>query len=441
MGTAATLAVTFGTSYVLDPFRYNEWSLCFTVSSLIFYMEFGASVLANSLAARHENWPTLAASRLTVRAVLPAWLGGVALASGFGAAIPLLYPGEQHSSSLRTAAILAFLCVGNIAFLIGNITWGEAIGRRKRLRQAFIASAAGRVAMPVATIVLVSVGGLVVGAAAFCAVNLVVAVVAAAACRTSGRSAGVTVGRDVARSEVSGLRSRMRLLAYMVIGMILVSGLDGSIVGKVDFSKVGAYAAAAAVVNAITGTVSAICLPMIRDFSSPGSTVEENRHAVLAGARLNMTVVTLVCVGVTGFAPLLFLVALRADLRSTADGVLPVLAAGVLLRQMPVPLMFLGLSQPDIDRRLRWSPIAEGVSNFAFSVGLGTLFGAVGVAAGTLAAALIGIAIMIPVLTVALNGVVGIRQYLRACAPPLALAAIGVAAICEVSGRLLHIAV
>ncbi len=189
-------------------------------------------------------------------------------------------------------------------------------------------------------------------------------------------------GREVIRSTGA--------MAFWSIAMLCITGLDLIVVGRVDFSAVGAYAIAASLTAAITGLGNALQLPMM-----PRLAATRTRAAMMS--RLGwMTGIN--AVAVIGFAAAVILVVgtpligvlAPHTLRSSAAELTVILTAAVALRLMGGPLA-LALIASGASNRVFVPQLLESIVNVVASITLGVLFGAVGVAFGTLIGAVCGL--------------------------------------------------
>lgn len=182
--------------------------------------------------------------------------------------------------------------------------------------------------------------------------------------------------------------------ALWVLAGLLVAGLDTVIVARIDFGAVAAYTAAAGAVTMVAGVYGSALAPLVP------------LAARLARARQREELVAvflhLVRWGGTAVVAASALLALLAEplldawlgSATGAQGLrlFQVLLAANALRLllMPYPTVLFGTGE---HRRIRVSPLVEGVVNVSVSVVLGLAVGPIGVAVGTLVGAVVGVAV------------------------------------------------
>lgn len=204
---------------------------------------------------------------------------------------------------------------------------------------------------------------------------------------------GVAFGRlriPVRRTLVAGPLAR-RMVAFCgaygvwTLAAVLVTGLDTTIVARLDFSAVAPYAAAAgavAVLTAVYGSALAPLVPLSARLAATGRT-DELDDVFLRLVRWGAAAV----VTTGAFAVLACPPILRAWLGGATAArsvpLLQVLVAANALRLLtfPYPVVLFGTGE---HRRARWTPLIEGVVNVAASAVLGMAIGPIGVAVGTL---------------------------------------------------------
>lgn len=177
------------------------------------------------------------------------------------------------------------------------------------------------------------------------------------------------------------------------IGMLLVTGLDLTIVGIYRFNQVAYYAVAATAVTFLAGLFGAI-------FGAMGSTAAVV-HARGNRAELGRLVVvstrmgTILLLG-TGlplilFAPWVLRLWVGPDYARNTTLLLQILVAANVIRICVTPYVLAMIGSGE-QRRVILTPLLEGITNLIFSVLLAHYFGALGVALGTLIGAVVGVA-------------------------------------------------
>ncbi len=181
-----------------------------------------------------------------------------------------------------------------------------------------------------------------------------------------------------------------RSLAVWILGMILVTGLDLLIVGWYDFRSVAYYAVAASIVAFIIGIQNAICGAFISPVAVQHARGDERQLGLTLTHSTRFGVLFLMGSAI----PICF--AARPLLTAWVGGsyaehaqpllILLIIANVIRLSTTPYCVVLIGTGQ---QRAVVLTPILEGVVNLAVSLWAGRIWGALGVAIGTLAGSLV----------------------------------------------------
>jgi O-antigen/teichoic acid export membrane protein len=198
--------------------------------------------------------------------------------------------------------------------------------------------------------------------------------------------------KHVSKSTIFELADYCFSLTIWGIAMLLVTGLDLTIVGIYRFADVAYYSVAATVVTFLAGLFGAI-------FGAMGSTAAVvHARGDRAGLGRMVTVTTrlgMILLLATGL-PLILLAHWLLKLwvgplyASHATVLLQVLVAANIVRLCATPYVLAMIGSGE-QRRVILIPLLEGAVNLAFSLILGFYIGALGVALGTLIGAIIGL--------------------------------------------------
>lgn len=174
-------------------------------------------------------------------------------------------------------------------------------------------------------------------------------------------------------------------LGVWYLSMMMISGLDVSIVGVFDYAAVAYYAIAVTLTNFVVqtqGAIFAALLPASAVLNARGDSrrlgtllVSSTRYGMLILLGMALPLV------LAGRSILAVWVGREYALRSTLIMQVLVVANVVRLSFLPYATLLLGMGQ---QRKVVMSPLAEGVTNLMASVLLVSFFGAIGVAIGTL---------------------------------------------------------
>ncbi len=202
------------------------------------------------------------------------------------------------------------------------------------------------------------------------------------------------------RLPVSRLAAARRELAYYCVSlsvwsvaMLLVSGVDTSIVGAFDYRAVAAYGLAANLSVFFAGSVNVMMNPLVQVFAgffARGDTGAAMRLLDVSSflASLALMLAGLWLVGLEHFG---FSLWVGPGLAAQAFPFFCLLVASNTVRNTGTPyaMYLLGSGQQN---RVMLTPLIEGLTNFLCSVAGAWLFGAIGVAVGALVGSCVGIA-------------------------------------------------
>ena len=186
----------------------------------------------------------------------------------------------------------------------------------------------------------------------------------------------------------SYLRS-MYGLGVWQIGILMVSGFDLWIVARVNFAAVPGYAIALSFLVFLSGSISAItgpCLPLFATHLAKADRSTFLQHFLVWQKRLLVLVIVLSVL--LWCTPNSFWQLLLQDSASIFTQVFPILLLATCVRLMTL-LYSLAILSANLQHRIVFSPLAEGLVNISCSVLLGLYMGVTGIALGTLLGALV----------------------------------------------------
>lgn len=193
----------------------------------------------------------------------------------------------------------------------------------------------------------------------------------------------------VSRSAGTELAGYCASLTVWGVGMLLVSGLDLTLVGVFDFKKVAFYSVAVSVVTFVAGVQNAVfsvMMPSAAVLHARGASRELGR-LVLEGTRYGMLLLLLMGVPLLLATQSILQVWVGQEYASGAANLLRILLVANMIRLSftPYAVALVGTGQ---QRRVVLIPIIEGLTNLSLSVVAGYYFGAIGIALGTLGGSL-----------------------------------------------------
>jgi O-antigen/teichoic acid export membrane protein len=196
----------------------------------------------------------------------------------------------------------------------------------------------------------------------------------------------------VTRDRAREIGSYCGSTSVWLLAMLMVSGLDLTIVGMFDYSATAYYAVAATLTNFVAqaqGAIFAAMLPASAVLAARGD--EKGLGAMLVSStRYGMLILLAMALPLmlAGNWALGVWVGTYYASRSTLILQVLLVANVVRLCALPYATLLLGTGQ---QRKVILSPLAEGMTNLAASIVGAYVFGAMGVAAGTLIGAFVSI--------------------------------------------------
>jgi O-antigen/teichoic acid export membrane protein len=181
-------------------------------------------------------------------------------------------------------------------------------------------------------------------------------------------------------------------VAVWFAGMLMVSGLDLTIVGIFDYKATAYYAVAVTLTNFVIqtqGAIFAALLPASAALNARGD-AQKLGTLLVSSTRYGMLILlaTALPLLLGGKYILRFWVGAVYAEHSTLLMEVLVVASVVRLSVLPYATLLLGTGQ---QRKVIMSPLAEGITNIIASIVGAHLFGAVGVAIGTLIGSFVGV--------------------------------------------------
>jgi O-antigen/teichoic acid export membrane protein len=378
---------------------FGAWSLVLQLSAYVGYLDFGIQTAISRFVAHSterqdaEHRDRMVSTALACLAASGALaLFGLSLLAVF---LPRLFPHLPGSLifDVRMALVLVggSLSVG----LPSSVFAGIFVGLQRNEVPAAIIGGSRLLSAALVVLVVHNGGGIALMAMVVAAVNLGSYLVQYISYRRV--AAGLVPRMDMALKHVSKAAA-LELFDYCFsltvwgLGLLLVTGLDLTIVGMYRFNEVGYYAVAATVVTFLAGLFGAI-------FGAMGSTAAVV-HArgdraglgrlVIVATRLGMILLLVTGLPLILFAHGLLRLWVGPLYASHATILLQVLVAANVVRICATPYVLAMIGSGE-QRRVILIPLLEGCVNLVCSVIFARYIGAVGVALGTLIGAIIGL--------------------------------------------------
>jgi|SRR6516162_785564 O-antigen/teichoic acid export membrane protein len=373
---------------------FGAWSLVIQLSAFVGYFDFGIqTAIGRFIAHTGESKDAEHRDRIvSTGAAALATAGFLGLVGSVGLALFLSNVFHQVPHFLLRDSSFALLLVGG-SLAIGlpcSLFNGVFVGLQRYDIPAAVIGGSRLVSGLFLVLVVRHGGGLVQMGAVVAAVNLV--------------SYGLqyTFYRRMAprmrfSSHLVCWRAGRELFDYCLslsiwsFAMLLVSGLDVSLVGYFEFEKVAYYSVAATLIVFLAGVQFAlfnVMIPSTAVMQVRGSSTQLGQVMITA-TRYGTFVLLLMGLPLIVAAKSILSVWVGPKYAVEGARILQVLTAANMIRLSAVPyvMTLIGTGQ---QRLVKLTPLLEGVSNLIVSVFGGLFFGAFGVAIGTLIGGVVG---------------------------------------------------
>lgn len=194
--------------------------------------------------------------------------------------------------------------------------------------------------------------------------------------------------------EVRELAFFCASLTVWFLAMFLINGIDTSIVGFFKFPMVAAYGAAISIVGFFSGAIQALMAPLVQIFARLDALAETGKLVDLVyKSSFGCTLFLLTSAALLiSLANPIFIFWVGPEIARDAVPLFNILIIANALRCSAVPYANY-LVATGQQRRVMLGPAAEGLTNLSVSLAGAYFIGALGVALGTLAGALVGVSV------------------------------------------------
>lgn len=374
---------------------YGTWALLLQLTLYVGYLDFGIqTAVARFVAYSDELNDDLqrdgTVSTALVLLICAAVLGAI-LTALLAWQLPNLF--HQMPPTLYHAARSALLIMGG-SFVLGlpvSVIHALFIGFQRNEIPAVI-SIINKLAMAlfIVAVVMQHLSLAAMGAAVAVA-NLLSYALACLALRKLARHVVIRVSR-MSKAVARQLAAYSGSVVVWNMAMLMISGLDLTIVGIFDFKSTAYYAIAATLTGFLIqaqGAIFAALLPASAVLAARGES-QQLGTLLMSSTRYGMLILLAMALPLIVAAHFALQIWAGAEYARHSTPILQILLVANVIRlcALPYSTLLLGTGQ---QHKVIFSPIAEGVTNFAASIGGAYLIGAIGVAIGTLIGAFVGI--------------------------------------------------
>lgn len=393
-------------SLVLPPFlvhrlsaaEYSAWVLILQLSAYVSLLDFGLQTAIGKFVAEHDATGDGEASHhlvstsftILATAALIASLGVMAMA----AHVSTLF--HQMPETLVPKVRLGVIAMGlSAAFALPFSAFASIFTGLQRYAFPTVVAVATRVLSAAALIVLLLMhGGLVQMALVIAFFNIIGAAAQFLGWRSLVRERVNFSFMFFHRSSALRLAKYGSVLSLWTLALLLISGLDTVIVGHYDYKDTGFYAIASSATNVMLLLITSLFGPLLPALSSMQSDTTPSRMGELCIKVTRYCALTLCLLGlplIFGAYPLLSLWVGRPYAARCAL-YLQVLVVGNVIRQLALPYV-LAVVATGKQHLATVAAVAEASVNICLSIFLVQKIGAIGVAIGTLAGAIVSLAV------------------------------------------------
>lgn len=374
---------------------YGAWALLLQLTLYVSYLDFGIQTAVSRFVAHTDELGEEEKRDGIVSTAFLMLLAAAVLGCALVAVLAWQLPGmfRQMPSSLYHPAQVALLCMG-ISFAVGlpiSVIHAFFIGFQRNEIPAVVA-VANKISMAalVAGVVLKHWGLATMGGAV-AAANLLSYIGAFVAWRAWARRvrirlklASCAYARQIGGYSVS--------VVVWMVAMLMISGLDLSIVGIFDYKSTAYYAIAATLTNFLAQAQGAIFAALLPASAVLGARGDGQRLGALlvVSTRYGMLILLAMALPLIVAGHWTLQLWAGADYAQHSTLILQVLVIANVIRlcALPYSTLLLGTGQQS---KVIISPLAEGVTNLIASVVGAYFFGAIGVAFGTLIGAFVSV--------------------------------------------------
>jgi O-antigen/teichoic acid export membrane protein len=389
------LALPFFLVRTLPKDTYGAWAILLQLTVYVGYLDFGVQTAVARFVAHTEELRdfrqrdgilSTAFVLLTVAALLGFTCIGVLIWQ-----LPAMF--RQMPDSLYRSAQLALLFMGG-SFAIGlpvSVIYAYFAGVQRNEVPAVIA-VGNKVAMAALVVgVVLHHKGLAAMGAAVAIGNLISYAGAYVALRQLAHRVRMRLSL-VSNVYARQIASYSGTLVVWMVAMLMISGLDLTIVGMFDYKSTAYYAIAATLTNFIAqahGAIFAALLPASAVLAARGDS-QQLGTMLVSSTRYGLLILLIMVLPLMVAGHFVIRKWAGADYAQHSTTILQLLLVANVVRlcALPYSTLLLGTGQ---QQKVIVSPLAEGVTNLTASIAGAYLIGAVGVAIGTLVGAFVGV--------------------------------------------------
>ncbi len=376
---------------------YGAWVLILQLAAYVSFLDFGVQTgVAKFVAEYDARGDGVGAGRHAsagMAMMTLAGLLGLAMTLILAWQVPRLFHG-MPAALFRDVRISVVLVGSSLSFgLVCSVFSAVFLGLQRYSVPTAI-TIVNRVSYTAAVLATVWLhGSLAAMGAVVALINVATGLLQVVLCRRLAGTVRVSL-RDMERPVMKKMLDYCMVLMIWSAAMLCISGLDVTIVGHYDFRRTAFYSIATLPNTLLLMILAAAFGPLLPAASALSTTSTPREMGQLLARTTRYTTILLFLIGL---APLVFGYPLLRlwvgeEYARNCFPLFRILIVANMLRNlcMPYSTMVVALGR---QRAATFSAIAEAVVNLASSVYLASIFGAVGVAYGTLLGAVVGVGV------------------------------------------------
>jgi O-antigen/teichoic acid export membrane protein len=375
--------------------EFGIWILVLQLSAYTNFLDFGLQTAVGRFVAYTNELKDINRRNTIISTALAALivLGcvGTLMIIVLACQIANLFPNLQ--SNLYFSAKMSLLIVG-ISTAIGlpfSVFGGIFIGLQRYEIPAIIIGGSKLVSGFILIIVATQFKNIILMSITIASINLLSYVILYKASNQMVKDVVLSY-KLISKKAAEEIISYCSSLSVWSFSMLLVSGIDTTLVGMFEFKKVAYYGVSISIISFVSGLQTSIFSTLV-----PAAAVlnareksEELGELLIKTTRYGLLILLITGLPLITLSRSFFNTWLGESYGIYSTSLLQILIVANIIRLAAVPYstILLGTGQQSL---VILSPLIEGTSNLLMSIVLGIKFGAVGVALGTLIGAIIGV--------------------------------------------------
>ncbi|RUS95245.1 hypothetical protein DSM106972_091220 [Dulcicalothrix desertica PCC 7102] len=374
---------------------FSVWVLILQLTAYVSYLDFGVQTAVGRFVAYHNDLGNFEERDRIVNTSFAILCGSgllaILLMFTLVWQLPLIF--RTIPNKLLTETKIALLLVGS-SLAIGlpfSVFNGVFVGIQRYEIPAII-TGAGKLTTAILIVIAAKMNGsLALMGAAIAGVNFISYIVQFLACQRFNQ--GIKYSYNlVSKNAAKEVFSYCFSLSIGYIGLLLVSGVDTTIIGIFNLRAVAYYSIAASIITLIVGLQSAIFSPIlpVAAVMDARSDAKQLGKLLITSTRYGMFMLFVTGIPlILGAKPFLTLWAGQEYAENGAIILQCLVIANIIrLSFVPYVTLVIGTAQQHL---VIVSPLLEGFSNLITSLALGSIMGATGVALGTIIGGIVGV--------------------------------------------------